>query len=644
MAGKDGEGISICSDVPYKRYDFWNDEEYYEVLDHGKLDDERLKGGLPILFNHDRDQHLARAAGYVNDGHKVTLDASSFKWASGDLAANKKADMESGALPDTSIGYEITGDGVCIGAKDELPIYKFPFKIYEASLVTIPADSTVGMGRQREHKPDGEPVTISIRGVDSAPVVNPAAPTMKTTAAFRSHFLAPETGGGDGGASNAPVIDAAKERAEALKDFKARCKKIDEFVGGVRNEAWKAKAAEVAAKHKDGDANFDDFRAEALNHFTTETQLDPGSDNGGVRVIGDRPTAPQRSLSVGAQFVRSKDFQERSRQSGRRSVSLEIPDCTMLGARGKASLAQRAGFTSSDLSSVNIQVLPGMVELGMQRLTIMDVLTGGTTNAAALPYAKENGFGTINGAPFAAGTYPRAQAVGEGGLKPTWDADLTTDTANVKKVAVTTKVPDEFMADFPGMQSYIDGRLPYMVDLETEFQLLYGDGTGNNLKGIFANANVQTRAIDATDGSTIAASLKKGLTDIQVGAQFEPSAYAFHPYDWETASLLKDSSGRFLAGGPFYIPFSNGVFVEMFTFWGKPVVITTSVTYGKPLTGAWKLGAQYFMREGMRIETTNANEDDFRRNLIAVRAEHRLALATYRPVAFLEFTGFPART
>jgi hypothetical protein len=45
----------------------------------------------------------------------------------------------------------------------------------------------------------------------------------------------------------------------------------------------------------------------------------------------------------------------------------------------------------------------------------------------------------------------------------------------------------------------------------------------------------------------------------------------------------------------------------------------------------------------MRLEMTNANEDDFRRNLIMLRAEHRLALAVYRPIAFLEFTGFPAR-
>jgi HK97 family phage major capsid protein len=107
---------------------------------------------------------------------------------------------------------------------------------------------------------------------------------------------------------------------------------------------------------------------------------------------------------------------------------------------------------------------------------------------------------------------------------------------------------------------------------------------------------------------------------------------------------LKDSQGRYLMGGPFYIPYGYGVFMELYTFWGKPVVKTTAVSYGRPVAGCFKLGAQYFMREGMHLDMTNANEDDFRRNLIMLRAEHRLALATYRPSCFLEFTGFPARS
>lgn len=637
--------LSISSDEPYLRYDWFNDEEYYEVLDHGPggVDMERLKSGLPILFNHDRDRHLARSTSFENDGHKISVMA---KFSDSPFAQEKLADVKAGVLVDSSVGYEITGEGICIGARDEKAVYKFPFKIYEGSLVTIPADPTVGVGRQRDHQPEGEFKVVQISEKNPLDNIlrneNTNSQERENSQKRETNPMPPETNTLEAPAPNA--VDAKHERAEALKEFKSRVKKIREWVEGVKNPAWKTKAQAIADKHCEGDANFDEFRAEALNGFTVETAIDtpePGT-NGQVQLASPRP---QRALSIGSQFTRSKEFKAAGGRLARgQTIGVEFPGVSMLGIRGKAELAQRAGFVSSDLSAVNIQIQPGIVGLGMQRLTIMDVISDGAIGAAALLYPRENSFGTVDGVAVPANTYPRAKAVGERGLKPMWDPDLTTATANVRKVAITTKVPDEFMADFPAAQSFIDARLPYMVDLETEFQILYGDGLNNNLSGIFTQAGVQTRAIDTTNDSTIAISLKKGLTDIEVNAQFEPDFYAFHPYDWETASLLRDSQNRFLGGGPFYIPFTNGVFMELYTFWGKPVVKTTSVTQGQPIAGCGKLGAQYFIREGMRIEMTNANEDDFRRNLIALRAEHRLTVATYRPVAFLEFTGFPART
>ena len=141
--------MSISSDEPYLRYDFWNDEEYFEILDHapGGVDESRLKTGLPILFNHDRDKHLGRAASYQNDGHKISVDA---KFSESDFAQEKLKDAMSGVLPDASIGYLLEDEGVCVGAKEGVPIYKFKWKPFEASLVTIPADTTVGVGRNRQ--------------------------------------------------------------------------------------------------------------------------------------------------------------------------------------------------------------------------------------------------------------------------------------------------------------------------------------------------------------------------------------------------------------------------------------------------------------------------------------------------------------
>lgn len=632
--------MSISSDTPYKRYDWWADEEYWEVLDHspGGIEDERLKAGLPILFNHSRDKHLGRGQSFECDGHKCDVVV---KFSESDFAEEKWKDVKSGILVDTSVGYELMGDGICIGAKDELPIYKFRFKVFEASLVTIPADASVGVGRQRDQAPDEQPKEILIKGIDSnlnsdTPKTTkalPNSPTMNTSNLVRSHLMLKQEGG-EGGGGEAPPIDVKAERAAELAAFKARCKKIDDFVRALTNAAWRVKAEAIASKHKDGDAIFDEFRAEALNVFTQES-----SD---IEVVGERgqkPSNGHRALSVGAQFIRSKDFQERATQTGRRrSITIDT-DMSVMGIRGKVQLAQRAGFNSSDLTAINVAPQQQMVALGMERLTIMDLISPGTTGAAAIPYPKETTQGTLDGVAVISGM-PRAGSVGERGIKPTWEPDITTDTANVKKIAVVTKVPDEFLADFPGFQSYIDARLPAMVDFQAENQILYGDGIGNNIKGILTNAGVLTRAY-ATNWFT---TIRKAITDVEVTSFFTVDAIAMHPYDWEVASLELDANNQPYAGGPFYIPYGNGVFMEMRTFWGKPVVVTVGVTVGQPVIGCWKLGAQYFMREGMRIETTNSNEDDFKRNLIALRAEERLALATYRPSCFLEVTGGPART
>jgi HK97 family phage major capsid protein len=73
--------------------------------------------------------------------------------------------------------------------------------------------------------------------------------------------------------------------------------------------------------------------------------------------------------------------------------------------------------------------------------------------------------------------------------------------------------------------------------------------------------------------------------------------------------------------------------------WGKPIAISKSETPGIALVGAFNTAAQLFRRIGLLIEMTNANENDFIRNLLAIRAELRAALAVYSGNAFCEVTG-----
>lgn len=390
--GEDGKParMSVSSDTPYKRHDYWNDEWYFEVLDHGPggLDDERLKAGLPILFNHRRDAHLARAQEYKNDGHKISLDVSKFLWASGQFAEEKRADMESGALPDSSVGYELIDDGVCVGAKDELPIYKFKWRLYEASAVTVPADISVGMGRERDQKPDAEPKEIlidlknNVADCDNVSHKQPAAANRSQTTMDPTPPAAPE-------------IDVAKERGSAVSEFKARCKKIDDYVDGLKNPNWKAAATVVANKHKDGEANFDEFRTEALNSFEGVKQAvetaSIGMEEKDVKrfslLSAIRAMATKGRLE-GYEKEVCEAAQKQMRRNPADSRAFILPDEVsryydtlslqrmLLERAQNVTTATAGGYTVQNQYGPLIELLRNRTVLGQLGITIMDGLVG----------------------------------------------------------------------------------------------------------------------------------------------------------------------------------------------------------------------------------------------------------------------------
>jgi len=269
--GDDGEmTLSISSDTPYERYDWANDENYLEVLKHtpDSMDSTRLRAGAALLFNHNRDIQLGTIrAPEFKDG-KCYVKA---KLSDADDVKSYRTRIDEGILKDTSVGYQITDEGTCVGAKDGMPIYEFSWAPHEASMVTIPADITVGVGRTRAHEMEqkGE---VKLREI-SIQVENPIdLATNKTHKRNQPAALMPEATIPT--VEQKPTVDVVAERGDAVKKFKERCKRIDDWVDALTNPKWKAAARLIANKHKDGEAQYDEFRAEALNSFDGVTRID----------------------------------------------------------------------------------------------------------------------------------------------------------------------------------------------------------------------------------------------------------------------------------------------------------------------------------------------------------------------------------
>lgn len=136
IEGSDELEFSFSSEQPVER---WFGRE---VLSHeaGAADLSRLNDGAPFLWNHDRDEVLGVVlSAAIGDDRR---GSTKVKWSKNSKAKEKRQDVEDGILRNVSFAYSI--DEVEERGEDIVVTKWTPL---EVSLVSIPADNTVGLGR-----------------------------------------------------------------------------------------------------------------------------------------------------------------------------------------------------------------------------------------------------------------------------------------------------------------------------------------------------------------------------------------------------------------------------------------------------------------------------------------------------------------
>lgn len=243
-------------------------------------------------------------------------------------------------------------------------------------------------------------------------------------------------------------------------------------------------------------------------------------------------------------------------------------------------------------------------------LVVRDLFGAESITGSTLVYLVE---GAIEGAPA---------VTAEGNEKPQVHfADPTPKTVSLAKVACHIKESDEYINDYPFLASAINGRLLYELGLVEQNKLV---------TDLLATSGIQANTTGWTASSTAAAVadlILKAIMDVQAQSGFAADAIAINPADWYTLRVAKDGEDRYYGGGFFgaqSIP----------NLWGLPVCVTTAVTAGTIVVGAFKTCGSVVARGGVSVEATNTNEDDFVKNLMTIRAEERLALAVRRPKGF----------
>lgn len=391
------------------------------------------------------------------------------------------------------------------------------------------------------------------------------------------------------------MSDQTKSAAELAAETKAAVDKAVDAVKAVAEEALgKAKAGEQMTEAVKARADEALVEVNGLRAKLDEIEQRAARDGG----VGEE------AKSLGEQFVsdeRVKAFLTSEQSSGKADMRFKA---TITSATTAAAGSAGAGVANTRL--------PGILERPRRRLTVRDLLSQGRMDGNTLEYVRETGFNN-NAAPVA-----------EGNLKPGSDIQFDLVNTSAKVIAHWMKASRQILSDFSQLRSVIDERLLYGLAYAEEQQLLNGDGTGQNLNGIIPQATAYAAPLTLVGGTQID-TMRLALLQAEL-AEFPSTGIVLNPKDWAFVELLKDTQGRYIIGNP------QGTLSP--TIWGVDVVTTQAIAEDKFLAGAFKMGAQVFDRWDARIEVGYVN-DDFIRNLTTILAEERLALAVYRPQAFV---------
>lgn len=313
---------------------------------------------------------------------------------------------------------------------------------------------------------------------------------------------------------------------------------------------------------------------------------------------GALQSEPTKVDGMGQQFVKSdayKSFAEGRTQKAR----MEVKN-TIIG--GDATVAPDRK--------------PGIVAGASQILTLESLFQSLPTSSNAIEFTKEASF-TNNAAEAAEGSAKAESAI-----------TFSLVNMSISTVAHWVKISRQLAMDNAALAAYVETRMAYGVNRKVESQLATGDGAAPNISGIFKAGNYTAHGyLSGALGATLSkfVLIRKVIGDLYA-AGYAADGIVLNPVDWATmeTELLTTAAGK--------VPFNYDQ-AGVPRLFGLRVVQSVGVTADTFAVGAFGQAGTVHNREGIVVEMSESDSDNFTKNLITVRAERRLALAIEVPAA-----------
>lgn len=327
--------------------------------------------------------------------------------------------------------------------------------------------------------------------------------------------------------------------------------------------------------------------------------------------------------SIGARVVESPAFAQFRDRGYSGQVALDLPGSTraLLDNTGTSLGAFQNPARPTDVPMANADRV----------LRLADLIDRRPTDSNTVEYVQET---------TAAGAGGTGAEVAEGALKPEATFTFQVVTDSVRTIAHWVNITRQSADDNAQMVGYIEGRLGYGLEHRLDAQILNGNGTAPNLRGILNTAGVSTYVAPAAEANVI--SIRRAIT-LGQQSEYAPDTVVMNPADWERIELSVDSQGMFRVSPNV----ANSLAPRI---WGLNVVPTTAILGGSPdpdgagagvavagrfVVGSFRMGATLWERDGIRVLMTDSHASNFTSNILTLLAEMRAALSIWRPKAFV---------
>jgi len=217
---------------------------------------------------------------------------------------------------------------------------------------------------------------------------------------------------------------------------------------------------------------------------------------------------------------------------------------------------------------------------------------------------------------------PAAQT--QGSAKAQVDFDITMTNAPAQVIAGYVRISRQMLDDVPAMTSFLQQRLLEKYLVAEDAQLLSGSGSGVNLQGItgVASAFAGAATVDVEQ-------LVQSIAQVEA-SNYTATGILINPTDWANIINTKNTNSAYSLPGSTIVT-TNG----QLSIAGIPVYTSTAIAADKFLVGDWSMGAQIMQRDGISVQFSEFDGNNFTENMITVRVEARIAFPIYYAGAFV---------